>query len=134
MNENILSHKNTAITTPPRLLPVILKLKDSYGFWQKYLSNFPKAHRFTLGSKIDLIFLDSIESSFFASYSVGTAKLSHIENTISKIDLLKLLLLLAWEIKALDINKYIHISELLSETGKMLGGWKRQIINKTPVK
>jgi hypothetical protein len=119
---------------PPRLLPVILKLKDSYGVWQGYLNHFPKSHRFTLGSKIDSLFLDSIESSFFASYSMGETKLNHVENTISKIDLLKLLLQLAWEMQAIDNNKYIHISELLAEVGKMLGGWKRQLVNKTPAK
>lgn len=87
-----------------------------------------------MGSKIDSLFLDSIESSFFASYSVGETKLNHVENTISKVDLLKLILQLAWEMQAIDNNKYIHLSELLAEVGKMLGGWKRQLVNKTPTK
>lgn len=117
---------------PPRLLPVILKLKDAYGVWQGYCAHFPKANRFTLGSKIDSVFLESIESSFVASYSVGQVKLNHVESTITKTDLLKLLLQLAWETKAIDNNKYIHLSELLAEVGKMLGGWKRQLANKTP--
>jgi hypothetical protein len=65
---------------------------------------------------------------------MGETKLNHVENTISKIDLLKLLLQLAWEMQAIDNNKYIHISELLAEVGKMLGGWKRQLVNKTPAK
>ncbi len=60
--------------------------------------------------------------------------MNHVENTISKVDLLKLLLQLAWEMQAIDNNKYIHMSELLAEVGKMLGGWKRQLVNKTPAK
>jgi len=107
-------------------------MKDCYGVWQNHLGHFPKSHRFTLGSKIDSIFLDSIESCFLASYSVGNTKLNLVEATISKIDLLKLLLQLSWENKALDNNKYIHLSELVGEVGKMLGGWKRQLVNKTP--
>ena len=111
---------------------MVLKLKDCYGVWQQYLPHFPKSHRFTLGSKIDAIFLDSIESCFLASYSSGQKKVNLVDQSISKTDLTKLLLQLAWEVKALDNNKYGHLSELLGEVGKMLGGWKRQLLNKTP--
>jgi len=54
--------------------------------------------------------------------------------SISKIDLVKLLLQLSWEIKAIDNKKYIHLSERFSEIGKMLGGWKKQLLIKTPDK
>lgn len=110
----------------------MLKLKDCYGAWHTYLQHFPKANRFTLGSKIDEVFLESIEYSFLASYSVNAEKLAPLNACIAKVDLLKLLLQLAWEIKTLDNKKYAHVSESLSEIGRMLGGWKRQILNKTP--
>ncbi len=115
-----------------KLIPVILKLKDIYGVWQGYLSHFPKANRFTLGSKIDDVFLNAIEFCFLASYSRTSEKLLLIDRCISRIDLLKLLLQLAWDIKAIDEKKYVHISELLNEAGRMMGGWRRQTVNKTP--
>jgi hypothetical protein len=115
----------------PKLIPVVLKLKDTYGIWQNYLIHFPKANRFTLGSKIDDIFLTSIEYSFLASYSALGDKLLYVDKAISRCDLLKLLLLLAFETKNIDMKKYIHLSEELVEVGKMLGGWRRQIIQKT---
>ncbi len=55
----------------------------------------------------------------------------YIDRAISRCDLLKLLLLLAFENKDVDIKKYIHISTGLEEAGKMLGGWRRQILQKT---
>lgn len=97
-----------------------------------YVAHFPKANRFTLGSKIDEIFLNSIEYCFLASYSRTNEKLLLVDKAISRIDLIKLLIQLAWDIKALDTNKYIKISEMLDEVGRMLGGWKKQITNKTP--
>jgi hypothetical protein len=100
----------------PKLIPVVLKLKNTYGIWQKYLVHFPKANRFTLGSKIDDIFLLSIEYCFLASYSSLGDKLMYIDKAISRCDLLKLLLLLAFETKDLDIKKYIHIYEEVSDT------------------
>ena len=88
--------------------------------------------RFTLGSKIDEIFLSSIEYCFLASYSKITEKIILLDRCISRVDLLKLLIELAWDIHALDNKKYAEISERLFEIGRMLGGWRRQLINKTP--
>lgn len=113
---------------------MVLKLKETYGIWQSYLTHFPKANRFTIGSKIDNIFLEAIEYSFLASYNHGSEKIILLSKSISKVDLIKLLLQLCWEIKALDNKKYAHLSESFAEIGKMLGGWKRQLINKTPEK
>ena len=116
----------------PKLIPVVLSLKDAYGVWQQYLTDFPKANRFTLGSKIDDVFLAAIEYCFLASYSAAAEKQVFVDRSIARVDLLKLLLQLAWDIKALDDKKYIRLSEQLATVGRMLGGWRRQIINKTP--
>ncbi|MDE2071575.1 MAG: four helix bundle protein [Patescibacteria group bacterium] len=118
----------------PKLIPVVLGLKEAYGVWQKYLADFPKANRFTLGSKIDDIFLAAIEYCFLASYSASSEKLMFVDRGISRVDLLKLLLQLAWDIKALDDKRYAHLSGHLAEVGRMLGGWRRQIASKTPVR
>ncbi len=67
-----------------------------------------------------------------ASYTHTEEKLNLLSKSISKVDLVKLLLQLCWEIKAMDNKKYIHISERFNEIGKMLGGWKKQLVNKTP--
>jgi hypothetical protein len=114
------------------LIPVVLKLKDAYKIWQEYLKHFPKQNRYTLGSKIDSIFLSSIEFCFLASYAPKEAKIPFLNKTISRIDLLKLLLQLAWEIRTIDTKKYIHLSEHLAEVGRMLGGWKKGLESKTP--
>jgi len=109
---------------------VILKLKDSYCLWQTFLTHFPKQNRYTLGNKIDSVFLTAIEFSFLASYASKDTKLIHLERCISRVDLLKLLLHLAWEIRALDTQKYVALSESLQEVGRMLGGWRKGLETK----
>ena len=116
----------------PKLAPVITKLKDSYGVWQKYLAIFPKANRFTLGSKTDDVFLNTIEYCYLASYANINERLVLLDRGIARLDLLKLLIQLAWEIKALHTNNYITISQSLSEAGQQLGGWKKSTQQKTP--
>jgi len=55
-----------------------------------------------------------------------------LDRAIASTDILKLLLQLAWETSALDTNKYGHLGEYLFEVGRMQGGWKKQLANKTP--
>ena len=140
-NRKQLSHPPPARIVQTRLIPVVLKLKDTYNIWQNYLSSFPKANRYTIGSKIDILFLEAIEYAFLASYTHTEEKQLLLNKSISKVDLVKLLLQLSWEIKALDNKKYAHLAEHFAEIGKMLGGWKKQLLaskvttellNKTP--
>jgi hypothetical protein len=127
-----LSHPPSAGFSQPKLIPVVLKLKEAYGTWQNCLVHFPKAIRFTLGSKIDDVFLVAIEYCFLASYSRMEEKLILVDRCISRVDLLKLLIGLSWGTRALDAKKYEAISIQLFEIGRTLGGWRRQLANKTP--
>ncbi|OGZ24223.1 MAG: hypothetical protein A2896_00015 [Candidatus Nealsonbacteria bacterium RIFCSPLOWO2_01_FULL_43_32] len=87
------------------------------------MPNFQKDSRYTIGTKIDSLFLETIELIIKASYSDKLEKLISLKNASVKLDLLKFFLQIAWEIKSLDNKKYILISEKLNEIGKMLGGW-----------
>ena len=88
---------------------------------------FPKSSRYTLGAKIDSLFLEVIELIIKASYSDKAGKLISLSDGSLKLDLLKFFLQVAWDIKSLDNKKYIVLSEKLDEIGKMLGGWIRSI-------
>jgi len=80
-----------------------------------------------LGSKIDSLFVETIESVIKALHLSRGEKLLCLTQGSVKLDLLKFFLQLAWEIKALDNKKYIRLSEKLDEIGKMLGGWIKSI-------
>ncbi len=64
---------------------------------------------------------------FAASYLAKETKLPYLQKAVTKLDLLKFFLRISWEVKALDIKKYIVLSEKLDEIGRMLGGWIKQI-------
>ena len=92
----------------------------------------PKKSKYTLGGKIDLLFVELLESVFLASYLSKKDKLPHLRKAVSKLDLIKFFLQVIWELKDLDNKKYIAISERLNEIGRMLGGWLRKIEKETP--
>ena len=114
-------------------LPIIHRLMEVYKIWQEYLQDFSRISRFTLGEKIDIIFLELTEDIFSASALKSEKKLSRLNESSVKLDLLKFLLRIAWEIKAIDNKKFILLSDRFGEIGKMLGGWIRQLKEKLPL-
>lgn len=97
------------------------------------MEHFPRLSRFTLGEKIDGLFLETVELILLAGYSAKDQKLAVVRRAGTKLDALKFFLQIAWELKALDNKKYIRVSEPLAEVGRMLGGWRKQLTqNETP--
>jgi len=108
-------------------LTLIQKLISVYKLWHEFLPHFPKDSKYTIGGKIDNLFLETIEYIIRASYSDKIEKLISLKDASLKLDLLKFFLQLSWEIKALDNKRYILLSEKLNEIGKMMGGWLKSI-------
>ena len=113
-------------------LSLIQKLVQVYKLWHGFLPNFQKDSRYTIGTKIDSLFLETIELIIKASYSDKTERFISLKGASSKLDLLKFFLQVAWEIKSLDNKKYILLSEKLDEIGKMLGGWIKALKQTRP--
>jgi len=107
---------------------VLEKIKSAYILWHQYHDTLPKTQRYSLGNRIDKIFIELIETTATASFLPKEEKLPYVQVAIRKLDLLKVLLLVIWETKSLDNKKYIALSLPLDEVGKMLGGWNNQLI------
>lgn len=111
----------------PKLLPVLVKTKETYKLWHEYHTTLPKTHRYTLGQKIDTFFLDAVEAITSAGFLSKDKKQPYVIHAIRKMDTLKILLMILWETKSLDNKKYIALSKKLNEVGKMLGGWNGKL-------
>lgn len=99
--------------------------------WQEFLPHFPKRSKYTLGNKIDSLFVEILELIFIAVYLPREHKSPYIKKSIGKVDLLKFFLQISWEINSLENKKYIALSEPLNEVGRMLGGWHKQLEKQT---
>ena len=113
---------------PPRLLPLLQKCKSAYLLWYGYLQDIPKTHRRSLGSRIDSLFVETIEAVVSATFLPRTEKIPHVRLAARKLDTLKILLMMLWETKSLDTKKYVALSLPLDEIGRMLGGWNGQLV------
>ncbi len=91
------------------------------------MPDFPKDSKYTLGSKIDSLFLEVVEEIISAGNSDKTEKQIFLRIASTKLDLVKFFLQISWEIKCLENKKYILLSEKLNEIGRMLGGWIKSL-------
>lgn len=108
---------------PNRILPVLQQLITVYKLWHDFFEHLSKPLRYTLGAKIDLLFIEILELLFMASYIKKQEKLPYLKKAIEKLDILKFFLKITWEIKTFNNKKYIVLSEHLYQIGKMLYGW-----------
>lgn len=105
-------------TIPNRVtLPILQRLTSVYKTWHEIMPNLAKISRYTLGEKIDQLFIEVAEFIYTASFLPKEEKSPYLQKAVIKLDLIKFFLQIAWEIKALDIKKYITLSESLEEIG-----------------
>lgn len=92
------------------------------------VEKMPKRNKYTLGQKTDDITLEIMEYLITASNnSHRETKLKYLKKASIKLDLLKVLLRMGEEIKAIPTKRYLALEEMLQEIGKMLGGWIRSV-------
>jgi hypothetical protein len=109
------------------------RIKQAYLLWHTYHAELPKLHRYSLGARIDTLCIEIVEAISAAAFLSREEKVPYVRLATRKVDTLKLLCMILWETKSLDTKKYIALSEVLDEIGKMLGGWNGQLIkNSTP--
>ena len=113
-------------------LPVLQKTAEAYKLWHNILPHLPRLTRYSLGEKINLLFIELAELILMASFTSKQQKTVIIEKASIKLDVLKFFLQTAWELKALDNKKFSALLTPLTEAGKMLGGWKKQLTKETP--
>ena len=72
--------------------------------------------------------VEIIEAIAIAVFLKPEEKLPYVRLAIRKTDTLKVFIMILWETKSLDNNKYIQLSEKISEVVRMLGGWNGQLL------
>lgn len=123
-------HKNIAVN-PFKLLPVLEKTKTAYNEWIIIHRNMPRTERFGIGSKIDFLFLESLEIIRKAAFSEINQKIGLLEVVLDKIDSLRFFIQIAWEAHLIPNNQFISLGGNIENIGKMLGGWRKGLIIKT---
>ena len=95
----------------------------AYGMTQ----DLPKKDRYTLGQKIENNLLEILELLFLANSKRDAGKLPTLYEVDTKLQMMKMLIRLAYDVKAISQPRYLSLQKDLQEIGKMLGGWIKSI-------
>ncbi|MEK7102576.1 MAG: four helix bundle protein [Patescibacteria group bacterium] len=67
-----------------------------------------------------------LELLFAANAATNQKRLVLLERVDLKLKILKTMIRLAYDVRALDVQKYLLLQEKLFEIGRMLGGWIKE--------
>lgn len=84
---------------------------------------FPKAFRHTVTQRLLDAALDFQEALFDAQSQGGTTRLRHLRNAEAQLNKLRVYLRLAHHWRWLSDGQYQHVSTIIVDLGRMLGGW-----------
>jgi len=103
--------------------PVFVLWMDALDWILHTVDRFPKSVRGTLSNRMVNLSLDIVEALVEAIY---TKQRLHILDRLNLyIEKLRVLFRISHRRGYLSDSQYEHISGLLNETGRMIGGWKR---------
>jgi hypothetical protein len=135
MNQFNFHNQNTTPINPPprqvRLLPVLELAKSIYKNWMEIHRNIERTARFGLGLKIDNLFLELLGFLRKAVYTPMDKKIILLNAAMEKIDEIRFFLQILWENKLCANKHYISLETNIQNLGRMLGGWKKGLVNKT---
>lgn len=87
---------------------------------------FPKAQRYLVVQRLGDSALDFQEALFHANAQRGEQRLAHLRAADGYLTTLRLYLRLAFQWAWLDAGQYEHVSQMVEEIGRLLGGWIKQ--------
>ena len=106
-------------------IPIFKKTYDLYKEFYTCLKSFPKQDKYSFGEKCNLILIEIMGYLLEIGNLEKTKRLLYLEKVSIKLNLFRVYIRLAKDIKVLENKKYILIQEITDEIGRMLGGWIR---------
>ena len=101
-------------------------IHKTYNFYQDlYICarRLPKQDRHTLGQKSQQLTIEILELLFAANSESGAARFALQKQVDLKLKILKTIIRLCYDVRAIDESRYLSLEKKIVEIGRMLGGW-----------
>ena len=109
----------------PNEMIILTRTFDLLAWLLPRSEGFPKVYRHTVTQRLINAALDFQEALFDANSQGGTTRQKHLRTADSHLNKLRLYLRLAHHWKWLNDGQYRHVSVMVAEIGKLLGGWMK---------
>ncbi|MBI4754477.1 MAG: diversity-generating retroelement protein Avd [Betaproteobacteria bacterium] len=107
-------------------LVLFTRLFDLLAWLLPKAESFPKAYRFSVTQRLMDAALDCQEAVLSAQSQRGEARKAALRDADAALNRLRLYLRLAHHWRWLNDGQYEHVSAMVAEVGRLLGGWIRQ--------
>ena len=107
---------------------VITKIYDLLLYLIPQLAKFPRDQKFILADRIEIVLLDLLEMTIEAYYT--REKVGILTKVNLKLEKLRFLIRLSHDLKYFSHRRYGFISEKIEEIGRMVGGWKKTVLER----
>lgn len=104
-------------------MPLVHKVFEFYKKIYLISPKISKRDRFGIYLKIENICLELIDLTITASLEIKNNKLLILNSARIKIEVLKRLTRIAYELKIIENKKYLNLESDLQEISKMTNGW-----------
>ena len=110
----------------PEEMVILTRTFDLLTWLLPHCERFPKAQRYLVVQRLGNAALDFQEALFHANAQRGERRLLHLREADSCLNKLRLYLRMAYGWAWLDSGQYEHVSQMIEEIGRLLGGWIQQ--------
>lgn len=108
---------------PPDDMIIFTRTFDLLAWLLPKSEHFPKVYRATITQRLMDAALDFQEALFDAQTAQGRARQTHLHQADAHLNKLRLYLRLVHHWRWLNDGQYRHVSAMIAEIGKLLGGW-----------
>ena len=108
-------------------IPIITKTYELYRALHDLQKGIPKMERYSLWSRIETTALHMLEGFVHVGYLPLEQRGQRLASLAAEVDMLRMFIRLAVDIKVLSLKKVVPLQERLDEIGRMLGGWIKSV-------
>lgn len=108
-------------------VPIFKATYELYKTLYAYRATVPKLDRYGLWQRTEGLTLSILEAIIRASQVAKSDKLTPLEQGSLNLNVLRVLLRLAKDTRAIDLRKYAVAQAQIDEIGRMLGGWIKSV-------
>ena len=106
-------------------MPIFTRTFDFLTWLLPVTNNFPRAHRHTATRRLLDAAFDLREHLEAANHRMGGERLQFLRLADEDLDNVRLYLRLVARWEWLSPGQYKHVAAMVTEIGKLLGGWKK---------
>ena len=106
-------------------MPIFTRTFDFIAWLLPATDHFPRSHRHTLTKRLLDAAFDLREHLESANHRNGPKRSAMLKAADEDLDRVRIYLRLAAKLTWLSAGQYRHVSEMVSEIGRLLGGWHK---------